>query len=79
MSERNHADELVEFAQRWQPYGGGEPAEILLEFGLTEREYFTRLREAIHADPGMDPYARNAINLVATYRLERLSTQGTIA
>ncbi|MDJ0420556.1 hypothetical protein ACVH9Z_32010 [Rhodococcus opacus] len=35
--------EMLRFAVRWEPYGGGSAEEIFVAFGLDEAEYFTRV------------------------------------
>lgn len=63
--------ELLDFAQRWYPYGGGTAEDILVEFGISAHEYFRRLSEIIDsvqpADPDAAAYA--AMKSVATDRL----------
>lgn len=49
---------ILAFARRWYPYGGGTPEDILVEFGIDEREYFRRLQEIL-ADPSV-PYLDEA-------------------
>jgi hypothetical protein len=42
-SGRGEDDRMVNFALRWLPYGGGPAEDIIVEFGLSSREFFTRL------------------------------------
>ncbi len=34
---------MIDFATRWMPYGGGPAEDILVGFGISPTEYFTRL------------------------------------
>lgn len=35
--------QILDFARRWLPYGGGSPEDILVEFGMTPARYLDRL------------------------------------
>ena len=37
-------DQVLTFAQRWQPYGGPRREDIFITFGITPREFDDRLR-----------------------------------
>ncbi|SED98746.1 hypothetical protein SAMN04490239_9508 [Rhodococcus koreensis] len=37
-------DLLVQFFQRWAPFGGGSDEDIMVTFGVTRRVYVDRLR-----------------------------------
>lgn len=63
-----HSQELLSFAMRWHRYDGGEPEDILVEFGLTEVDYFTRLRDVVR-NAGLDDDMRNAMDRLAVRRL----------
>ena len=39
--------DLLTFAIRWLPYGGGPDDEILINFGLTRQRYLQRLRDTV--------------------------------
>jgi hypothetical protein len=67
----DQASELVAFATRWHAYGGGEADDIMVTFGLTERDYFTRLLEAL-TTADLDTATRAAITEVARRRLHLL-------
>ncbi len=67
----DQATELVAFATRWHTFGGGEADDIMVTFGLTERDYFTRLLEAL-ATADLDTATRAAITEVARRRLDLL-------
>lgn len=48
--------ELIRFAQKWIPYGGPPPDEVLVQFGMTRTRFSDALRQAIHhtdCDPGI--------------------------
>lgn len=40
-----HDHELLEFARRWEPFGGPRTADILVEFGMTPSRFSERLEE----------------------------------
>jgi hypothetical protein len=61
---------LVEFAQRWYPFGGGSAEDIFIEFGLPEAVYFQRLSDVLYAgEPGLSPDAHAAIRRICNHRL----------
>ncbi|MFW0789563.1 DUF3263 domain-containing protein [Gordonia sp. CPCC 205333] len=64
----DYADELIDFARRWAPYGGGSDEDILVQFGISEHEYFRRLREALTMRK-LDPTIASTIEAVAVRRL----------
>lgn len=71
---------MLKFALRWQPYGGGDPGDILVEFGLTEKDYFARLSNllAIHAlATGLEPPTLAAMQATCRLRLARAYASGT--
>jgi hypothetical protein len=39
-SEQNR---MLDFARLWAPHGGGPSEDIMVRFGLTSTEFFTRL------------------------------------
>ncbi|MGV9711855.1 DUF3263 domain-containing protein [Gordonia sp. NPDC003424] len=52
MASPQSADpEILRYASRWHLYGGGPAREIRERFGLSEREFFTRLSSALDANP----------------------------
>jgi hypothetical protein len=64
---------LVEFALRWQPYGGGSAEDIFVEFGLTEKVYFERLSDVLYAGAAvLTPAAHAALRAICTSRLRSL-------
>lgn len=49
--------DILGFARRWYLFGGGSAEDILVEFGITEHEYFRRLGAVLDTqsfDPGDD-------------------------
>ncbi|PYE17988.1 uncharacterized protein DUF3263 [Williamsia limnetica] len=66
--------EILDFARRWYPYGGGTAEDILVEFGIGEREYFRRLSGILDDDAvvDLDRPTFAAMKQVAT---DRLATQ----
>jgi hypothetical protein len=67
----DEAERMLEFARRWYPYGGGSAEDILIEFGIGERDYFKRLTDVLEArEAGSDGDAVvAAIREVCTRRL----------
>lgn len=53
--------EIVEFAQRWDPYGGPAPSEIFLHFGCDVEAYQNRLRSALNVVVDTDSDRRNRL------------------
>lgn len=41
------AKELLEFARKWEPFGGAPADEVFVRFGLSPRRFAQRLREAL--------------------------------
>jgi hypothetical protein len=39
--------QILEFARRWLPYGGGSAEDLLVEFGMTPAGYLDRLRRVL--------------------------------
>ncbi|OAK53854.1 hypothetical protein A3K89_21880 [Rhodococcoides kyotonense] len=63
---------MVDFALRWLPYGGGHAEDIIVGFGLSPREFFTRLDAALRGPacpPHLDPRAVAALLEVSSRRL----------
>jgi hypothetical protein len=48
---------LIDFGQRWYPFGGGAAESIFVEFGLSSGEFFGRLQKLLKGPTqnGMDP------------------------
>jgi len=68
----NEQAAMLKFASRWQPYGGGDPGDILIEFGLTDRDFFTRLSTLLDTRSlvaGLDPATLAAIRATCRLRL----------
>lgn len=40
-----HDQKLLNFARRWEPFGGPEAADLLIEFGMTPSRFAERLKE----------------------------------
>lgn len=40
-----HDQELLEFAHRWEPFGGPSTGDILVNFGMTPSRFSARLKE----------------------------------
>ena len=63
-----HMDGLLAFAQRWSRFGGGDAEDIMVEFGLTEEAYFSRVLEVLKSSD-LDAVTRETIEHVARRRL----------
>lgn len=63
-----HMDGLLTFAQRWSRFGGGDAEDIMVEFGLTEQAYFSRVLDVLERSD-LDEVTREAIEHVARRRL----------
>ncbi|MFE5700388.1 DUF3263 domain-containing protein [Rhodococcus koreensis] len=63
--------ELITFARAWAPYGGGNPEEIFVTFGITPHAYFTRLAALLDSTDTkeMAQHERQALLSVCTLRL----------
>jgi hypothetical protein len=46
----DEAERMVDFARRWYPYGGGSAEDILVEFGIGERDFFQRLADVLDSN-----------------------------
>ncbi|MET9202429.1 hypothetical protein [Gordonia sp. NPDC003585] len=40
-------DDMLRFALHWLPYGGGSAGDILVEFGISECEFFRRVLRVV--------------------------------
>lgn len=62
---------MLDFARRWAPFGGGEPGDIFVEFGLPADTYFRRLRYFLREHPMaiMDPSVHQAMSAVCNQRI----------
>ncbi|CAM3105010.1 hypothetical protein DFJ75_3667 [Williamsia muralis] len=61
---------LLEFAERWYPFGGGSAEDIFVEFGLTVDAYFERLSDALGAGlGGLAPEVHEALQRICNQRL----------
>ena len=67
----DEVERMLDFARRWYPYSGGSADDILVEFGIGERDYFERLTDALDTDQagGQDQSVVAAIRQVCTRRL----------
>ncbi|MFT4398411.1 DUF3263 domain-containing protein [Gordonia lacunae] len=39
---------MLAFAMHWAPYGGGDPEDIWITFGISARTYFLRLQALLN-------------------------------
>ena len=67
---------MINFLRRWHRFGGGNAGDIFVEFGLREREFFSRALELLHARlfPGMTEDTAEYIRKVCRWRLSVAST-----
>lgn len=65
--------EMLRFAVRWEPYGGGSAEEIFVAFGLDEAEYFTRVDLELRRAPNLtlDDVTKRRVLAVCRTRLRR--------
>lgn len=49
---------MLDFARYWAPYGGGPAEDIMVQFGLTSTQFFTRLQLLL--EPGTLPASFDA-------------------
>lgn len=51
MAQTDHdsreAARMIDFATRWMPYGGGPAEDIVVGFGISPAQFFTRLQELL--------------------------------
>ncbi|MDT2007358.1 DUF3263 domain-containing protein [Rhodococcus opacus] len=45
------AEEIVQFARRWSPFGGAPAHEIFIQFGMSPTRFAQRLQEILHRGP----------------------------
>ncbi|WP_142391469.1 hypothetical protein [Mycobacterium sp. ENV421] len=72
--------QMVEFVIRWSQYGGGSAADIFVEFGLSEIEFFRRVLALIEAASfclDVDRGVHQRIRRVCMARLGGWSSPGT--
>ncbi|MGU3437462.1 hypothetical protein ACNHUS_31185 [Actinomycetes bacterium M1A6_2h] len=62
---------LIDFGQRWYPFGGGAAESIFVEFGLSSSEFFSRLQKLLTGQlhRGMDPAVVSDMLTVCRKRL----------
>ncbi|WP_328810652.1 DUF3263 domain-containing protein [Rhodococcus sp. NBC_00294] len=46
----DNSREMIEFACRWLPYGGGPDEEILVTFGMPAYQFYDRLARILDGD-----------------------------
>ncbi|OUS92340.1 hypothetical protein CA951_29595 [Rhodococcus sp. NCIMB 12038] len=64
--------QMLEFALRWHPYGGGSSRLIFEEFGMDAPTYFSKLARILDADRSItSEKTRAAIRGVCAVRLHR--------
>lgn len=73
VDERAQA-EMVAFAVRWAPFGGGPSDDIFVTFGVSERVFFQRLHRILADDPrpGLDEVMWRRLRQVCTQRLTNI-------
>ncbi len=56
--------QILEFARRWLPFGGGEPIDLMVEFGMTPTRYAARLAKILDGPAAvqLDPQLRGDLH-----------------
>jgi hypothetical protein len=67
----DEAERMLDFARRWYPYGGGSAEDILVEFGIGERDYFQRLADVLDS-PQAGPEKENVVAAIREVCARRL-------
>ncbi|SIS04970.1 hypothetical protein [Williamsia sterculiae] len=64
--------DMVFFAIRWAPFGGGAPEDIWTQFGVAERVFFLRLRQLLSGQrpAGADDLTWTRLRAVCDARLD---------
>lgn len=66
------ARQMMEFARTWSQYGGGEAEDIMVNFGLTEKQYFERIIQLLPvSSSSSDPDLHKLIRSTAMKRLRQ--------
>lgn len=39
---------MLELARRWAPYGGVRSSDVLIEYGMSKTQFYTRVRGILH-------------------------------
>ncbi|MGV8874494.1 MAG: DUF3263 domain-containing protein [Rhodococcus sp. (in: high G+C Gram-positive bacteria)] len=60
--ELSERERMLAFAVKWMPYGGGPSAEILVDFGIAPRTYFTTLRDLLEDSDSLIELERSRID-----------------
>ncbi|MBY6365026.1 DUF3263 domain-containing protein [Rhodococcoides corynebacterioides] len=61
---------VIGFLQRWYAYGGGRSEDILVEFGLSTTQFFTRAKDLLESKAvRVDPAVADAMLTVCRKRL----------
>ncbi|NIL84661.1 hypothetical protein CH281_18500 [Rhodococcus sp. 06-221-2] len=70
MSKRTEDEFILDFARKWEPYGGADTLEILLLFGLSVDRYKARLTDVLTGQSarGLDAGLRSRLLLYAAAR-----------
>jgi hypothetical protein len=65
--------QVIEFARRWLPYGGGTTGDLLIEFGMTPACYVARLGKILAGPVGrrLDPQLRSELSHFVAVRSAR--------
>jgi hypothetical protein len=63
--------EMVAFALRWAPFGGGDAEDIWVRFGISADTYFQRLHAILDGPPmpGLDDTVWQRLRVVCERRL----------
>lgn len=65
--------EILAFARKWLPFGGGTSGDILVEFGMTPGHYLSRLDASLRgpAAENLEPEEHQALNRFVAVRMSR--------
>ncbi|MEY1677925.1 hypothetical protein AB4Z55_27535 [Gordonia sp. ABKF26] len=74
-SDPREREDMIAFALRWAPFGGGSSEDIWVRFGIPERVFFHRLHRVLAAapPPGLDDTAWQRLRRVCEHRLASTS------
>nr|WP_271209274.1 DUF3263 domain-containing protein [Rhodococcus wratislaviensis]GLK33777.1 hypothetical protein GCM10017611_06200 [Rhodococcus wratislaviensis] len=64
--------DLLDFARRWAPYGGGSVEDIFVTFGWSATKFFERLEDLVtHKFLPIDDSLRHRLLDICAHRLQR--------
>ncbi|MGF0313479.1 hypothetical protein [Rhodococcus sp. IEGM1428] len=54
--------ELLAYAEQWVPYGGPDPADVFVRFGINALQFRARLEQALKNHDGIDEEQRTRVS-----------------